>query len=179
MKWCFVSFLLQHLFYFIAHETTSKHVIAAYYSFIDPYLRNNFAVSWSGIEPATASRQSGFSTAPPCFCLSKTVAKLFNYLTSSNHHHQQQQQQQQHHHQTTMRLRLSVCQSIWGKNQLRDENGRSTCTIKYGSWWGCCRGFSFGCEGKGKGQTRKHDFRRAARHTFIVSRTFARGRYSL
>jgi len=29
----------------------------------------------------------------------------------------------------------------------------------------------FGCEGEGKGETQKHVFRRAARHTHIISKT--------
>jgi len=40
-------------------------------------------------------------------------------------------------------------------------------------------GAGYGVEGKGKGRDAKHAFRRAARHTFIISRIFARGRYSL
>jgi len=40
-------------------------------------------------------------------------------------------------------------------------------------------GVGLGCEGKEERETQKDDFRQAVRYTFIISRTFARGRYSL
>jgi len=36
-----------------------------------------------------------------------------------------------------------------------------------------------GCDGKGKGRRKKHAFWRAARYTFIISRTLTRGRYGM
>ena len=79
-------------------------------------------------------------------------------------------------HTSIMRL-MSVCPSICGKNPLRDEN--RTGTMGCGSD-GVVVGVGLGCEGrKGRHKNMLFDGQAGIRITFIISRTFTRGRYGL
>ena len=72
-------------------------------------------------------------------------------------------------------VRLSV-PSNWGNNQLRDKSEKGTMERGSGmrlSWR------VVGGAREGKWETQKHAFRRRGLYTFIISRTFARGRYRL
>ena len=65
----------------------------------------------------------------------------------------------------------AVYHSLSGKNWRRDENGKIPWNV--GPGWGCL-GVDRGVSGSERGDA-KHVFRRGARYTFIISRTFARG----
>jgi len=76
-------------------------------------------------------------------------------------------------------LILSCCPSVhrfgaktgWG---MKTEKGTRN-VDRMGLLWGLV----WECQGKGKGKIQTHAFGRAVLHTFIISTTFARGRYRL
>jgi len=75
-----------------------------------------------------------------------------------------------------MRQGCPVCLSNRRKNWLGDENGKGAIGCESGT--GLLWGVGWGVRERERGDAKKHAFGWRRQYTFIISRTFARGRYS-